>query len=57
MWGALAKWVGPVEIGTVAGLACLTYGLYLLRPWAGFVALGVILLWICLPPRAPFVKG
>jgi hypothetical protein len=55
LWKALASVIGPDEILLVVALTLVTVALW---PWVGQGALlpaGLVLLFVALPSRAPFV--
>lgn len=49
--------VGVDEFFLTMGLVLLTVGLWTLIGWTALVAPGIVLLWIYVPARVPFVAG
>jgi divalent metal cation (Fe/Co/Zn/Cd) transporter len=47
--------IGEVEIVTLVGLTLLAIGLWWLSPAAALIVTGLILLWVVLPARLPFI--
>lgn len=57
MLKALRKVLEPSDAWVLLGLALVAIGLWQVSPPAALVAVGVVLLWVGLPPRPPFVRG
>lgn len=38
------------------GLGILARGLWLVAPWAAYVAVGAVMVWYALPSRPPFIE-
>ena len=45
------------DLGLVAGVGLVGYGLWAVSPPVSLAVVGAIVLWVCLPPRAPFIRG
>lgn len=45
------------DLGLVVGVGLVGYGLWGVSPPVSLAVVGAIVLWVCLPPRAPFIRG
>lgn len=57
VWRAITAVIGADELLVCVGLGLLTAGLWSLVQESALVAPGLVLLWIALPQRTPFVAG
>lgn len=57
VWQAITAVIGADELLVVAGLGLLTAGLWPIVQESALIAPGLVLLWIALPQRTPFLAG
>ena len=56
-WGALRAAVGPDELALGFALTLVSAGAWMVYAPAALLLPGLILVWLALPSRAPFVRS